>query len=81
MINFLSKALSEKDGKPSNIRTVNFLWALGVLFCIVFLVVKNNTFPVIPNEIILSVVGLSGVKAFQRNKEQAGATQSPKPSP
>lgn len=70
MFNFFKNSLSEKSGKPSNIRILSSFWVLGILTSIIFLCVKNNTFPTVPSEIIYSIVGVLGVKAYQRSKEE-----------
>ena len=68
-MNFIQESFCEKSGKPSNLRLISSAWVFGILFCIIYLVVKTTTFPTIPNEIILSIVGVLGAKAYQRGKE------------
>ena len=68
-MNFVQESFCEKGGKPSNLRLISSAWVLGILFCIIYLVVKTTAFPAIPNEIILSIVGVLGAKAYQRGKE------------
>jgi len=70
IFSFFKESLSEANGKPSNIRVVSSAWVLGILASIMYLTYVNNSFPVIPNEALLSVVGIFGVKAYQKGKEE-----------
>ena len=69
LFSFFKESLSEANGKPSNIRVVSTAWVLGILISIMYLTYVNNSFPVISNEVLLSVVGIFGVKAYQKGKE------------
>lgn len=67
---FIEQAFSDRCGKASHVRIVSFLWVISIAFCLVWLTVKNHSFPAIPNEIIASVVGVLAVKAYQKGKEE-----------
>ncbi len=69
MKNFIIGMLSDHSGKISLMRTISAIWVLGILFCIIFLVLTNKTFPVISPEVLYSVVGVLGAKAYQSSKE------------
>lgn len=69
LFSFFKESLSEANGKPSNIRVVSTTWVLGILVSIVYLTYINKNFPVIPDGVLMSVVGIFGVKAYQKGKE------------
>jgi membrane protein DedA with SNARE-associated domain len=69
-MNFFVQVFSDRTGKPSHLRLASFTWVFGILFSIVYLVIKNGNFPVIPNEVLLTVVGVLAVKAYQKGKEE-----------
>ncbi len=66
---YLKEMFSDKNGKISNMRVQSSFWTAGILFCIVWIVLKTNTFPNIPDALVLSVPAVLGVKAFQASKE------------
>lgn len=70
MSNFLKEIISEKSGKASSTRIIALLWGCGILLCIIFLTIKDEKLPNVPSEILYSLLGVLGIKSFQRGKEK-----------
>ena len=70
MNKFLSGMLSEHSGKISLTRCLSAAWVFGILFCVIFLTIKNKAFPDIKAEAFYSIIGVLGAKAYQRGREE-----------
>jgi hypothetical protein len=62
---------SGRDGKVSNMRIQSSFWTAGILFCIIWIVLHTNTFPNIPDAVVLSVPAVMCAKAYQAKNENA----------
>lgn len=69
MKNFILSMSSDKQGKPSVMMITSFSWVFGILGCLIYCIYKNGTFPAMQPELLYSVVGVLGVKAYQSGKE------------
>jgi hypothetical protein len=69
MLLFFKKMFEGTSGKPSAMRLQSVAWTLGILFCIIWVVVKTNAFPSIPEPILYSVPAVMLAKAYQRKNE------------
>jgi hypothetical protein len=69
-MDILTQFFSGNNGKLSNMRLNTSAWVLGILFCIIYLVVKTHGFPAIPDPIIYSIPAVLGMKAWQGGKEE-----------
>ena len=83
VISFLTKLISESDGRLSSRRTVRLIWGLGafVIWATATLYVVFTggiVLPGLPESIVLLIVGTEGVTAVQRWMEKRDESKVPK---
>jgi hypothetical protein len=69
MIKFLTSFFTGRSGKPSAMRLNITIWNAGILFCIIWSVIKTNQFPNIPEVLALTIPANLVAKAYQNKNE------------